>query len=86
MTEDEIKTLVLAKLAEVAPELADEPVDPAQGFQDQFDFDSMDFLNLVIAIHEALEIDIPERDYPRLATLNGWIEYLGEQPSLSAKR
>lgn len=86
MTEDEIKTLIVAKLAEVAPELEGEPVDPQESFHDQFDFDSMDFLNLVIAVHEALGIDIPERDYPRLSNLDGWIRYLGEQPGLSAPR
>jgi hypothetical protein len=39
----------------------------------------MDFLNFVIALHEATRIDIPERDYPQLASLNGCIAYLGER-------
>ncbi len=37
----------------------------------------MDFLNFITALHEALGVDIPEADYPRLATLAGCIEYLG---------
>jgi acyl carrier protein len=45
-------------------------------FRDQLDIDSMDFLNFVIAVHEALHVEIPEADYPKLATLNGCVEYL----------
>jgi acyl carrier protein len=37
----------------------------------------MDFLNFVIALHERLEVDIPEVDYPKLATINGAVGYLG---------
>jgi acyl carrier protein len=40
------------------------------------DLDSMDFLNFVIALHEASGVDVPEKDYPQLASLNGCIEYL----------
>ena len=36
----------------------------------------MDILNLMIAIHEATGVDIPEADYPRMATLNGCVAYL----------
>jgi hypothetical protein len=31
----------------------------------------MDFLNFVIALHRDVEVNIPERDYPKLATLEG---------------
>jgi acyl carrier protein len=44
--------------------------------RDQLDIDSMDFLNFVIGIDEATGLDIPERDYPQLATLDGCVEYL----------
>jgi acyl carrier protein len=36
----------------------------------------MDFLNFMIAVHEALHVEIPEVDYPKLITLNGCVEYL----------
>lgn len=36
----------------------------------------MDFLNLVIGLHERLGIDIPEADYPKLFTKNGLLDYL----------
>ena len=36
----------------------------------------MDFLNLVTALAERLMIDIPETDYPKLATLSHAVDYL----------
>jgi len=36
----------------------------------------MDFLNLVTGLSERFEIDIPEIDYPKLATLGHAIDYL----------
>jgi acyl carrier protein len=36
----------------------------------------MDYLNFVIALHEALGLEIPEVDYPALATMEGAIAYL----------
>ena len=45
---------------------------------EQLDIDSMDFLDVIVAIHDQAGIEIPERDYLRLATLEGAIAYLAE--------
>jgi acyl carrier protein len=42
----------------------------------QLDIDSMDFLNVIVAIHEQTGAEIPERDYPKLSTLNDAVRYL----------
>ena len=44
--------------------------------REELDIDSMDFLNFVIGLHERTGIDVPERDYPKLATLAGCVSYL----------
>jgi hypothetical protein len=36
----------------------------------------MDHLNFVIALHAALQVEIPEADYPKLATLDACVDYL----------
>ena len=36
----------------------------------------MDFLNVVVGLHEATAVEIPEADYPRLFTLTGMAAYL----------
>lgn len=76
MSREEIASLVRGALTSVAPESAQEPIEPEADFRDQMDLDSMDFLNFIIALHEATGIDIPEKDYPQLANLNGCVDYL----------
>ena len=76
MTRDEARSLMLRSLAEIAPEVDPEAIDPATPLRDQVDLDSMDFLNLVTALSEEAGSDIPESDYPALDTLDSASEYL----------
>jgi acyl carrier protein len=76
VTRDEIRATVLDTLAGIAPEIDPAAVLPDVDLRDQLDIDSMDFLNFVIALHERLGVDIPERDYPRLGTLDAIVDYV----------
>jgi acyl carrier protein len=76
MTRDEIRAIVLRTLGEIAPEADLSTLAPDVSFRDQLDVDSMDLLNFVIALHAVLHVDIPEADYPKLATLDGCLDYL----------
>jgi len=76
MTRDEIRATVLRTLGEIAPEADLSALESAVSFRDQLDVDSMDLLNFVIALHATLHVDIPEADYPKLATLDGCVDYL----------
>ena len=76
MTDTEIRTVVLRVLGEIAPEVALDQIDPTVDLREQLDIDSMDMLNWVVGVHEQLGVDIPEADYPQLATLNGCVAYL----------
>ncbi len=82
MTRDEIKEKVVRALGQIAPEADFSQLKPDRRIRDQLDIDSMDLLNFVIALHKEFRIDIPEADYPQLATLNDCIEYLShlQQP------
>lgn len=82
---DEIRATVLRALGDVAPEADLERVKPEVSFREQLDLDSMDFLNFVIGLHHALGVDIPESDYPRVATLEGGIEYLASRTASADK-
>lgn len=79
MTRDEIRAVVLRLLADRAPEVDFSTVEPDRPLRDQVDLDSMDYLNFLIALHKELGVSIPEKDYPKLATLNGCIDYLAAQ-------
>lgn len=76
MSDEDIKRIVLKTLGDIAPEADLDELDPDENFRDQLDIDSMDFLNFVIALHQELSVDIPERDYPKLSAMNGCIAYL----------
>ncbi len=79
MSNDEIKAIVLRELHRIAPEIDLAQLDPSVDLREQVDLDSMDILNLAIAIHEAIGIDIPEADYPHMVTINGAVVYLGSR-------
>jgi acyl carrier protein len=76
MTQDEIRAVILRALSSVAPELDLTSIDPHANLRDQFDLDSVDFQNFIVAIHANTGIDIPERDYSKLATLDQSVRYL----------
>jgi acyl carrier protein len=76
MTDERIKTLVLEELGKIAPEAASDQIDSAGDLREQVDLDSMDLLNLMIAIHEATGVDIPEADYSKMASLDDCVAYL----------
>jgi acyl carrier protein len=80
-----LKAVILETLSEVAPEIDIAAVDPKTELREQFDLDSMDMLNFVIGLHERLGIDIPEADYPELATLDGAIRYLQSHAAAAVK-
>jgi acyl carrier protein len=68
--------LVNRVLRQIAPGQEINTLDADALLQDQIDLDSMDFLQLVTGIGEEARIDIPERDYPYLATLNSTYAYV----------
>lgn len=76
MTNDEARDILKAVLRTVAPESDLDEVGEGETMQEALDLDSIDFLNLVIGLHERTGIDIPERDYPELATVDGCVAYL----------
>ena len=77
MNDTEIRARVLAIIKSVAPELEDNELRADRPLRDQIDLDSMDWLNVLVALHEKLRVDIPEADYGKLVTLDDLIAYLG---------
>ena len=76
---DEPTSLILASIAEVAPDADLSAIDPTADLTEQLELDSMDFLNIVVAVNEATGVEIPERDYPELSTLDRFAAYLADR-------
>ncbi len=60
----------------VAPEADIGRIPPGADFREALEIDSMDFLILVDELHARTGVDIPERDYPTLASIDGCVAYL----------
>ena len=76
MNDLDIRKVVQEELNNIAPEVDLATIDPAGDLREAFDINSMDFLNLITAIHHRLGVEIPELDYPKLATLDGAVAYI----------
>lgn len=76
MTEAQLREAVLQALFSVAPEAEGEPLDPSANLRDQLDIDSMDFLNFLVAVKDAVGVEVPEADYAQVASLDDCVRYL----------
>jgi acyl carrier protein len=79
MTPTDLRAAFLTDLTEVAPDLDASQIGDDDHLQDDLGLDSMDFLNLVSALHKRFGLPIPEADYPRLATPAKAVAYLAEK-------
>jgi acyl carrier protein len=76
MNDNERRAVVLDVLGQIAPEADLENLDPSSQLQEELDLDSINFLDFVSGLHDRTGVDIPERAYPEVATLEGAIHYL----------
>lgn len=82
--QEQIRAKVLAIVKRLAPEIDAAKIIPDKPLRTQIDLDSMDWLNVLAAIHEKLGVDIPETDYGKVQTLDGIVAYLaGKIPCAS---
>jgi acyl carrier protein len=76
---DEARAVIARIIGQIAPEVDLASVPQDAELQQELDLDSMDFLNVVTGVLEVTGIDIPERDYPQLQSLEGFARYLVQQ-------
>jgi len=74
--QQEIRAGVIAAIKAIAPEVEEDELVSGQPLRAQVDLDSMDWLNVLIELHQRFGIDIPEVDYARLDTLDAIVSYL----------
>jgi len=76
MTKDECKQVVIKIIADIAPDEDLSNLKPEVRLRDQLELDSMDFLDIVMELRKQHGIEVPEADYPELASLDSCAEYL----------
>jgi acyl carrier protein len=80
MTSEEISMVIIDIIKDIDEEADFAGLDADKPLRDQLELDSMDFLDIVMELRKRYKLQIPEDDYPRLATLNSCVAYL--QPLL----
>ena len=76
MTREEISQAIIDIINDILPEGDCSGIDPDKKLRDQLDLDSMDFLDIVMELRKQYSVEVPEEDYPELATLSSCIKYL----------
>jgi acyl carrier protein len=82
---EHIRAGVIEILKTLAPEIDPARIIPDQPLRAQIDLDSMDWLNVLAAVHEKLGVKIPESDYGKVVTLDSIVVYLAEKLSAGAQ-
>lgn len=78
MKAEELEAVLAKELRRIAPDVEIGEIDKDGDLREEFDIDSMDFLNLVTALSKQFNTEMPESDYPRMATFNAMVAYLRE--------
>ncbi|HBO58103.1 MAG: acyl carrier protein [Puniceicoccaceae bacterium MED-G31] len=76
MTKDQVKQIVIDIINEIAPDEDTSDLKGAINLREQMDLDSMDFLDIVMELRKQHGIEVPEADYPELASLDSCANYL----------
>ena len=76
MNRQEIRDVILEIIADIDEEAVFVALDADKPLRDQLELDSMDFLDIVMELRKRYKLQIPEDEYPELATLNSCVDYL----------
>ena len=72
----EIREEILEILRDIVPDEDLSALKDDAPLREQVELDSMDFLDIVMALRKRYRIQIPEDDYVQLSTMNSTVNYL----------
>jgi acyl carrier protein len=73
-TFDRVKKVVVSQL-----EVAEEEVTPTASFVDDLGADSLDVVELVMGFEEEFDIEIPDEDAEKIATVGDAVAYIDDK-------
>ncbi len=76
LTNTEVRSKVLDIIADIALDDDVTGINDDVALREQLDLDSMDFLDIVMELKKRHKIEVPQEDYPRLATMQSCVDYL----------
>ncbi len=76
MTTTEVRKAVLDIIEDIALDDDVSTIKDDVALRDQLDLDSMDFLDIVMELKKRHKIEVPQEDYPQLASMQSCVDYL----------
>lgn len=76
MTAANVRQIVIDIISDIAPDEDVTNLDDSKSLREQLDLDSMDFLDIVMELRKRHKVEVPQEDYPKLATLESCVSYL----------
>lgn len=76
MTREEIRKGLIDMFQELFPDIDFSDINDTMLLADQFGFDSMDFLDILMGLKEKFLYDVPEEDTAELKTMESSLNYL----------
>ncbi|ULQ57610.1 phosphopantetheine-binding protein [Flavihumibacter rivuli] len=79
MTAENIKTLAIDLLKQIAPDTEPGSLAPDDNIRDKLEIDSFDALQFITQLDEKLGLDTPEEDYGKISTLATLCSYFEQK-------
>jgi len=76
MTGEEIRDVIVDILSDIAPDEDVSNLKEDVAFREQLELDSMAFLDIVMELRKRYRVQVPEEDYPQLASMQSTVKYL----------
>ena len=76
MDRNAVKAAVKNIFHHVAPDIAFDELDLTRPLRDQVEMDSLDFYNVLVAIHKQLGVNVPDSVLLELENLDGLLDYV----------
>ncbi len=72
-----VKSIVAEKLG-----IEEDKIRPESAFADDLDADSLDIVDLIMALEEEFNIEIPDEEAEKIATVGDAVDYIEEKSSV----
>ncbi|TDJ53527.1 MAG: acyl carrier protein [Nitrospina sp.] len=76
MTREQVRQAVLDIISDIAPDEDLGSINDDENLREQFDLDSMDFLDIVMELRKRFNLEVPEQDYQELVSMTSCVKYL----------
>jgi acyl carrier protein len=76
MNHEEARDVLIEAFLDVAPDADPTTVSPDANYREALSIDSMDFLAILERVADETGTEVPEADYPKIETFDGFVAYL----------